>query len=198
MNARKVVKVEEIKTDAEKIACPVERSHYLVSEFLTGPMCGRCFPCSMGSYEARLILEHIMNGTSSISELERLGIIADTMLRASMCKKGKDIAGYIKEWLDQDVFERHLQRVCPGQTCKAFIEYRIIPGKCTMCGDCLSSCKYNAILGEKVKPLMSGYHPFEIREKKCIKCGECIKVCKYDAIILVSPHDRSEAAAVGV
>jgi NADH-quinone oxidoreductase subunit F len=32
---------------------------------------------------------------------------------------------------------------------------------------------------------MSGYLPFEVRQKRCTKCGECIKVCPEGAIELV-------------
>jgi formate hydrogenlyase subunit 6/NADH:ubiquinone oxidoreductase subunit I len=185
MSEKKIVKVDDIKNDAESIKCPVERSRYLMAEFLAGPMCGRCFPCSMGSYEARILLKNLMNSNSSEEEVRHIKTIAEEMLVASMCKKGKDIAKYILEWMDTDVFNKHLEGICPEKTCKSFIEYRIIPEKCTMCGICSKICKYNAIHGEKVKPFMSGFHPFEIRQQKCVKCGDCLDVCPTEAIILV-------------
>ncbi len=55
-----------------------------------------------------------------------------------------------------------------------------------MCGVCQDVCRDNAILGEKIKPFMSGYAPFEIVQKRCTKCGECIKVCPEEAIECVS------------
>lgn len=188
MSAIRIVKVDDIKNDAEGITCPVERSLYLVNEFLSGPMCGKCFPCSMGSYEARIRLNNLFRGNGSDDDLQRIQKIADQMLIASMCKKGKDVAKYILEWHDKDVFSSHVAGRCPEQTCKALIEYRIVTEKCTMCGNCLDACKYGAIHGEKVKPFTSGYHPFAIRRANCVKCGECIKVCQPEAIILVNAN----------
>jgi ferredoxin len=185
MREKKVVKVDDIKNDAESIKCPVEKSLYLMDTFLSGPMCGRCFPCSMGSYEARILLKNIINGSSSEEEVLHIKTIAEEMIVASLCKKGKDVAKYILEWMDSDVFSKHLEGLCPEKTCKSLIEYRIIPDKCTMCGICSKICKYNAIHGEKVKPFMSGFYPFEIRQQKCVKCGDCLDVCPTEAIILV-------------
>jgi len=185
MSAKKVVKVDDIKNDAEPIKCPVERSYYLINEFLAGPMCGRCFPCSMGSYEAKILLANLMNGTSSEEEILHIRTIAQEMTVASLCKKGKDIAKYMLEWMDTDAFSKHLEGACPSKSCKGLIEFRIVHDKCTMCGECLIACKYNAIHGEKIKPFKSGYHPFDIRQQKCVKCGDCVPVCPTEAIIVV-------------
>lgn len=193
MIAAKPLKVEEIKTTADTIACPVEKAQYYVSQFLAGPMCGKCFPCSMGSYEARIILNVIIEGRGKRRDLERLKRIASEMVESSMCKKGKDTARFLLEWLDSDVFLKHIEGYCPARTCAAFIEYRIIPGKCTLCGKCKDICKYNAVHGDKVKPFMGGYLPFEIRQKKCVNCGDCIKVCPENAIILADARDREMA-----
>ncbi len=195
MSAKKIVKVDDIKNDAEGIKCPVEKSHFLIDKFLDGPMCGKCFPCSMGSYEARVLLENLMKGECNETQLLHIKNIADEMLIASMCKKGKDVAKYIIEWFDADVFRKHLDGICTENTCKPLIEYRIIPEKCTMCGDCLPACKYNAIHGEKIKPFTSGYHPFDIKQHKCVKCGDCLPVCPTGAIILVDAN-VSEAVEV--
>lgn len=183
---KKVIKVEDIKNDAESSrACPVDQSLYYINEFLSGPMCGKCFPCSLGCYEARIILSHIIEGNGTEEELLNLKRIAGDMLIGSMCKKGKDTARFILEWMETDVFKKHLEGICPDKTCIAFVEYRIIPEKCDLCGICVSACKYGAIHGEKKKPFLSGYHPFEIRQLKCVKCGDCLPVCPTGAIILV-------------
>lgn len=108
------------------------------------------------------------------------------MLASSRCKKGKDTATFILDWMKSDVFDAHVGGRCPDMECISFIEYTIIPEKCTMCGLCKDVCKYDAIFGEKRKQFMSGYVPFVIRQKKCVKCGECIKVCPEGAIILVA------------
>lgn len=185
MTEVKELKVEDIKKVAEGIRCPVQRSLYYIKEFLAGPMCGRCLPCSLGSYEARIRIENIVEGRGSEADLIAIKRIANDMLEGSMCKKGKDTAKFILEWVELGAFEEHIRGRCPDLECKAFIEYIIIPEKCTMCGLCKDVCKYGAIYGEKRRPFMSNYLPFEIRQKRCTKCGECIKVCPEEAIIIV-------------
>lgn len=181
----KELKVEDIKRLAEGRKCPVQKSLYYMKEFLAGPMCGRCLPCSLGSYEARIRMENIVEGRGNEGDLVAIKRIASEMLEGSMCKKGKDTARFILEWMERGAFEEHIQGRCPDLECKALIEYVIIAERCTMCGLCKDVCKYGAIHGEKRKPFMSGYLPFEIRQKRCTKCGECIWVCPEGAIIIV-------------
>lgn len=183
MDEKKELKVEDIKQAAEGKGCPVQKALYYVTEFLSGPMCGKCFPCSMGSYEAKVRLERITEGNGSEGDLLALKRIAADMAEASMCKKGKDTAKFILEWIDTPVFDEHVQGNCPEGQCIAFIEYRIIPEACSLCGACKEVCKYHAILGEKKKPYKGGCLPFEIRQKRCAKCGECVGVCPEKAII---------------
>ncbi len=190
MEEQKERKVEQIKAEADAKGCPVLRALYYIAEFLTGPMCGKCFPCSLGSYEAKIRLEKIVEGRGADEDLKALKRIAAQMIDGSMCKKGKDTARFIIEWMNTDVFKSHIEGICPDRTCTAFIEYRIVHEKCTMCGLCKEACKYGAIHGEKKKPYLSGYRPYEIRQKKCTKCGECIKVCPTGAIILVDVKER--------
>jgi NAD-dependent dihydropyrimidine dehydrogenase PreA subunit len=190
MNDNKQLKVEDIKKDAEEMRCPVQKALYYVSEFLAGPMCGRCFPCSLGTYEARIILNRITEGNGTGLDLMKLRRISEEMLIGSLCKKGKDTARFILDWMDTDVFKKHIEGVCPENQCTALFEYRIIPERCTMCGMCKDVCKYGAIQGEKKKPFLSGYLPFEIRQRKCTKCGECIKVCPEGAIIVVNTREK--------
>jgi NAD-dependent dihydropyrimidine dehydrogenase PreA subunit len=192
----KELKVEDIKKKADETGCPVQRALYYVSEFLFGPMCGRCFPCSMGSYEARIILRNIIAGKGSADELDNLKRIASLMIDSSMCKKGKDTAKFILEWMDSGVFSKHIEDgLCPERMCCNYVEYRIIPEKCIICGLCKDACQYDAIHGEKKKPFLSGYKPYEIRQQKCTKCSECIKVCPTGAIILA---DKKVKEPVGV
>lgn len=185
MDEKKELKVEDIKTAAEGKKCPVQKALFYVNGFLSGPMCGKCFPCSMGSYEARVRLQALVDGDGTEADLVALGRIAAEMAEASMCKKGKDTAKFILDWMGTDVYRDHLQGKCPARECLALIEYRIVTDKCTMCGLCKDACKYGAILGEKRKPYLSGYMPYEVRQRRCVKCGECVKVCPENAIIIV-------------
>jgi NAD-dependent dihydropyrimidine dehydrogenase PreA subunit len=146
-------------------------------------------------------LQHLVHWHADPSEEtwvnEGLSEVAREMLDGSMCKKGKNTAGFILEWMDTTAFSSHIEGSCPDRTCSAYIEYRIISGKCTLCGECLTACKYGAVHGEKKQAFISGYKPFEIRQTKCVKCGECIKVCKEGAIKLISAKEMAEAETVG-
>lgn len=182
--------VEDITKEAEGMKCPVKRSLYIVREFLAEPMCGRCFPCSMGSYEARLRLEEIAGGSGSDEDITALNTIGRMMATMSMCKKGKDVAAILLSAVKEDAFKEHTQGVCSARECPDLIEYRITPGACILCGDCQDACKFDAILGEKKKSVKCCYLPFEIRQKRCVKCGECIKVCPVGAIRIVNIENK--------
>ncbi|MDP2279600.1 MAG: NADH-ubiquinone oxidoreductase-F iron-sulfur binding region domain-containing protein [Nitrospirota bacterium] len=190
MSNVKEKKVEEIKKEAEAKKCPVSKSLYYIEEFLAGPMCGKCFPCEMGIYEARIRLKNLTEGKGSEADIFAIKRIASDMLESSRCKRGKDTATFILEWMGTDVFKEHSEGKCPGRECIALIEYRIIPEDCIMCGLCLDACKDNAITGEKKKKYQSGYLPFEIRQKRCTKCGDCIGVCPTNAIIIVDVKSK--------
>jgi ferredoxin len=188
----KELKVEDIKKQAEDtLKCPVQKALLYVSGFLDGPMCGRCFPCAMGSYEAKIRLQKISMGEGSEDDIAALKKIAGQMAEASMCKKGKDTAKFISEWIASGVYNEHIAGRCPEKECLALVEFRVITDKCIMCGDCLDACKYGAIMGEKKISYKSGYMPYEIRQKRCIKCGECVPVCPTDAIVVVDVKDKT-------
>ncbi len=196
MTEVKEKKVEDIKKEAEEnIKCPVNKALYYIREFLAGPMCGKCFPCEMGTYEMAIRLQNIVEGMATEIDILSIKRIAANMIEASMCKKGKDTAKFIMEWMDAGVFHEHISGRCPSRECKAVIEYIIIPEQCIMCGECQDACEYNAIVGEKKKPFLSGYAPFEIRQKRCVKCGDCVFVCPTEAIVIV---DVKTKETVGV
>ncbi len=195
MEEKEQLKVEDIKAQAETKGCPVQKSLYYITGFLAGPMCGKCFPCSLGSYETKILLNNIIERKGTEKDLFNLKKIAEEMLVSSRCKKGKDTAQFILEWMGTGVFKTHIEGRCPDMICSALVEYRIIPEKCIKCGLCKDVCHYGAVHGEKTKPYLSGYHPYEIRQKRCVKCGDCIKVCPTQAIIITNSKDRE---AVGV
>jgi NAD-dependent dihydropyrimidine dehydrogenase PreA subunit len=192
MTEEKEKKLKDIRKEADAIKCVVRQALYLVEEFLEGPMCGKCFPCEMGAYEARVRLEGLVAGSGRDDDIDALRRIADHMALTSRCKKGKDVAGFLHEWLGSEEFSEHLNRVCRTTECTALMKYLVIPEKCTVCGECQEVCKDNAVIGEKKLPFRSGYLPFEISQKRCTKCGECIKVCPSDAIEFVGITEKTE------
>lgn len=193
MTTVKPKKVSDIIEEIASQLCPVKRTLYFVREFLKGPMCGRCFPCEMGSYEARLRLKSIMSENGTIEDIAALRTIGEMMLVTSMCKKGKDCASYILEHIDDKAFEEHVAGTCADKQCKSFIEYRNVPDNCIRCGKCKEACSFDAIIGEKQISHKCCYLPFEIRQKRCTKCGECIKVCPTGAIVIVNIDVTEEA-----
>ncbi|MEW6002233.1 MAG: 4Fe-4S binding protein [Nitrospirota bacterium] len=192
MSEQKEIKVEDIKKEAEEKRCPVQRALYYIERFLEDPMCGKCFPCSFGSYEAKIRLKDIISGKGKEVDFPALRRIADRLIESSRCKKGKDTGKFILEWMETEVFRDHIGGRCPDRECLAYIEYRIVPEKCIMCGECQVVCKFNAISGEKKKPYLSGYLTFKIRQKRCTKCGECLKVCPTGAIEIVDIEAKAK------
>lgn len=180
--------MKDVAAAVEGMKCHVRRSLTFVDEFLSEPMCGRCLPCSLGSYEARVRLERLVQGCGSEADLLALRRIAAEMLEGSMCKKGKDTAQFLGEALATGEFEEHVGLRCRERECPSMVIYRIIPEKCVMCGLCQDACRHNAITGEKKESFRSGYLPFEIRQKRCVKCGECLKVCQFGAVEVIEEN----------
>ncbi len=190
LTGEKGKKLEEIKKEAEKKGCPVQRILYFTEEFLSGPMCGKCFPCRLGSAEARIrankISKHLEGtGEGDIQALKRIGI---NMLEGSFCKKGKDTGKFIADTIEnfKEEIERHVSGSCTSRECHGLIEYVINPRLCIMCGKCAEVCKDRAVWGEKRERYLSGYTPFVIRSARCTKCGKCLDVCPTGAIEVVT------------
>jgi ferredoxin len=177
--------MKDVLAAVENIKCPVQKSQKFVEEFLSEPMCGKCHPCALGSYEALVRLKRISAGIGTQEDIATLQRISDDMLEASRCIKGKDTAKFILNALKTESFSRHLEKHCEERECPSYILYRVIPEKCVSCGLCQDACKYNAILGQKKVSYRSGYPPFEIRQKRCVKCGDCLPACPYGAIEVI-------------
>jgi len=178
--------LEDIRKEAEEKSCPVQMVLYFINEFLSGPMCGKCFPCSLGTQEAKIrlikIAQHL--DTPTVSDIAALRRIAKVMIEASRCKKGKDTGRFITEQLEKsrDEFLSHIDSTCAKKECIFRTEYIINPDLCIRCGKCLGACKYNAIRGSVITSRVPYSLPFEIRQEKCTRCGECVLVCPTEAI----------------
>jgi ferredoxin len=199
LTGEKEKKLEDIKKEAEEKACAVQRALYFVEEFLAGPMCGKCYPCSLGTYEAKIRLIRIAQHLEGVNEadIEALKRIASQMSVGSFCLKGKNTGKFIIETITSspEEFQQHVSGICPKKECVSLIEYVINPELCTMCGKCSEACKYGAIIGEHKKTYLSGYLPFEIRQKRCTKCGECVKVCPVEAIEVITTAIEEESVS---
>lgn len=189
--------LKDIEKETDKFQCVIQKGIYFIDEFLDGPMCARCLPCPMGSYEMKVRLERLASGNGTEGDLDVISKIAPDMFDSSMCKKGKDTAKFISDTLEKssDIYKSHAEGCCSDRECKSLVVYRVIEEKCVMCGDCKPVCKDYAILGEKKVPYLIGYMPFEIVEMRCTKCGECLKACQYGAIEIVDLRVKEPAAA---
>ena len=196
LSEQKEKKLEDIQKEAEEKACPVQRVLYYIEEFLAGPMCGKCYPCALGTPEAKIrlirIAQHLTN--VSPSDIEVLKRIGTQMIEGSFCIKGKKTGKFITETLASalDNFSLHLTGSCPQKECIRLVEYVVNRELCIRCGKCLEACRYDAIVGEIKKPYRSGYLPFEIRQKRCTRCGECITACPTGAIEVITREVEEE------
>lgn len=179
------IKLEDIRREAEKKACSVQRALRFVEDFISGPMCGRCFPCSLGTEEAKIRLlrlsQHLGNsGEADIEALKRIGFF---MREGSSCKKGRDTGRFLLETLNtsEEEFRAHISGVCPKKECVSLIEYMINADLCIVCGKCSVACKYDAITGET-----KASTPFKIKQEECTRCGECVKVCPTGAVEIIT------------
>lgn len=177
--------MKDVFAAVENIKCVVQKSQKFVEEFLSEPMCGKCHPCALGSYEALVRLKRVAAGIGNKPDVDAIQRIADQMLEGSRCIKGKDTAKFLLGMLKTESFIEHLGGKCSEGECPSYMMYRVIPEKCVICGLCKDACRYNAVLGERRTSYRSGYLPFEIRQKRCVKCGDCLPACPYGAIEVV-------------
>jgi NAD-dependent dihydropyrimidine dehydrogenase PreA subunit len=177
-------KLEDIRKEAEKKHCPVQKALYFINEYIEGPMCGRCYPCALGTKEAKIRLIRICQHLHDVSpsDIEALKRISKQMIEGSFCKKGKDTGRFITEILalSENEFNQHVSGSCTEKECINIIEYIINPDLCIRCGKCLEACTYNAIIGGR------GNRSFEIRQERCTKCGDCLHACPTDAIEVIT------------
>lgn len=163
-------------------ACPAQSALRDMDAFLAGPMCGRCFPCALGGYEAQVRLESLVAGEGTVEDVAALERIAALVLDGSMCRKGKDAARRLAEMVAAPGFAEHAAGVCGALECRALSTYSVLPEACSRCGSCKEVCVHGAIEGEVRPAFRGGYPAFEIRERRCQRCGECAAACAHGAI----------------
>jgi len=157
-------------------------------KFAEEKMCGKCYPCRIGTEDAIRILKRMVNGSGEEGDVERLEAIASAMKATSFCKLGRDAGGALADSVAEHrtEYEQHIsERLCPQKECNGLVTYRIIPYKCTLCGACKKVCEFDAIVGEEFIPHSTENLPYRILPKKCKNCGVCVGVCPEGAIEIV-------------
>jgi NADH:ubiquinone oxidoreductase subunit F (NADH-binding)/NAD-dependent dihydropyrimidine dehydrogenase PreA subunit len=147
-------------------------------EFTLDESCGKCTPCRVGNKRLHEMLTAITDGKAEEDTLEKLGALADTIKKTSLCGLGQTspnpVLSTIKFFKNEYV-EHVRDHKCKAGVCKNLMQYFILSDKCIGCTACARNCPQNCITG-KVK------QPHEIDQSKCIKCGVCYQKCKFSAI----------------
>jgi NADH-quinone oxidoreductase subunit F len=157
--------------------CMVEVARYFMN-FTQNESCGKCVPCREGTKRMLEILERIVSGKGTISDLEMLEELADTISSTALCGLGKSAASPVVSTLKyfrSEYIAHVVEKRCPTHNCKALGSIVINAELCKGCSKCSKVCPVGSIQG-KVK------QPYVINQSTCIKCGACIESCPFAAI----------------
>lgn len=157
--------------------CMVEVARFFM-DFTQRESCGKCVPCREGTKRMLEIMERIVNGEGTLSDLDELEELADMIENTALCGLGKGAPKPVISALNgfREEFEEHiLQKKCRAHICSNLLSYHIDPEKCRGCSKCARNCPAGAITGV-VKM------PFVIHEEKCVKCGACLENCSFGAV----------------
>ena len=157
--------------------CMVEVARFFMS-FTQRESCGKCVPCREGTRRMLEILERIVAGNGSLSDLDELEELADMISNTALCGLGKSAAKPVVSTLRafRSEYEAHIvDKTCPAHVCASLRTFHIDETKCKGCSKCARGCPASAITGQ-IK------HPFSIDTGKCIKCGACLSACPFGAV----------------
>lgn len=157
--------------------CMVEVARYFMN-FTQNESCGKCVPCREGTKRMLEILERIVSGKGTISDLDMLEELADTISSTALCGLGKSAASPVVSTLKyfrSEYIAHVVEKRCPTHNCKALGSIVINAEFCKGCSKCSKVCPVGSIQG-KVK------QPYLINQSTCIKCGACIESCPFAAI----------------
>ncbi len=163
--------------------CAVDLARYFIT-FTQSESCGKCVPCRLGTKQMLGILERITAGLGKPGDVERLQRLGETIKTGSLCGLGQTAPNPVLTTIRyfKDEYLAHVnEKRCPALTCKALINFYILPDKCQACMICMRQCPVEAISGGKKLIHV-------IDQAKCTKCGTCLDVCpkKFDAVVKVS------------
>ncbi len=161
----------------DRDTCIVDTARFFL-RFTQSESCGKCVPCRVGIGHLVTILDAICEGRAELADLERLEQLAKVIKAGSLCGLGQTAPNPVLaalKYFRQEFVEHIVQKRCRATVCKALVQYRVIPGKCTGCQRCVQVCPTGAITGPRAEP-------HNLDPTKCIKCRSCYEVCRFDAI----------------
>ena len=147
-------------------------------EFTVSESCGKCTPCRIGTKRMLETLEKICNGNGTDEDLNKLQVLANNIVKASVCGLGQTapnpVLSTMRYFMDEYI-EHVRDHKCRAKECKSLTEIEIDPEKCKGCDLCKKACPVQAISGE-VREIHT------IDQSKCIKCRSCLQACPFKAI----------------
>ena len=161
--------------------CMVDMAKFFM-DFTSKESCGKCVPCRIGTTRMLEILERIVDGKGTESDIDVLLELAESIKTGALCGLGNSAPNPVLTTIKyfKDEYLAHInEKKCPAKKCTALISYAIDDSLCKGCSLCSKKCPQNAISGEIKKP-------FIIDNEKCIRCGQCIIGCKFGAIKIES------------
>ncbi|MBI3894172.1 MAG: NADH-quinone oxidoreductase subunit NuoF [Candidatus Wallbacteria bacterium] len=159
--------------------CMVDVARYFVT-FLEGESCGKCLPCREGTQRIREILSRITQGKGELADIEQLEELCPVIRQTSLCGLGQTAPNPVLSTLRyfRDEYMEHIvEKRCRSGTCKALVNFIVLPEKCTGCMACLKVCPADAIQGALKQAHV-------IDPNHCDRCGSCFDCCRFDAIIV--------------
>ena len=157
--------------------CMVDIARFFL-DFTVDESCGKCTPCRVGTKRLYELLGKITEGKATREDIDKIDELAAFIKDNSLCGLGQTAPNPVLSTLRyfrEEYLEHIDHKRCPAGVCKALLQYKINPEKCTGCTLCARNCPVNAISGEVKKPHL-------IDQDKCTKCGVCMEKCKFSAI----------------
>ncbi len=161
--------------------CMVDMAKFFM-DFTSKESCGKCVPCRIGTTRMLEILERIVDGKGTESDIDTLMELAESIKTGALCGLGNSAPNPVLTTIKyfKDEYLAHInEKKCPAKKCTALISYTIDETLCKGCSLCSKKCPNHAISGEIKKP-------FNINDELCIRCGQCIATCKFGAIKIES------------